>query len=67
MERKHLMTEAERETLAQLRRIPNIGPKMAADVVKLGVKRLEDAVGRDPDERCTMNSAPSTPSGMILV
>jgi hypothetical protein len=44
------MTEAERETLAQLRRIPNIGPKMAADLVKLGVKRLEDAAGRDPDE-----------------
>jgi Pathogenicity locus len=36
--------------MARLRAIPNIGPKMAAELIKLGVMRLEDAVGRDPDE-----------------
>ena len=38
------------EAVARLRAIPNVGPKMAAELVKLGVTRLEDAVGRDPDE-----------------
>jgi hypothetical protein len=38
------------EAVARLRAIPNIGPKMAAELIKLGVTRLEDAVGRDPDE-----------------
>jgi Pathogenicity locus len=36
--------------MARLRAIPNIGPKMAAELIKLGVMRLEDAVGRDSDE-----------------
>jgi hypothetical protein len=44
------MSESERETVARLREIPNVGPKMAADLLKLGVRRLEDAAGRDPDE-----------------
>ena len=38
------------EAVARLRLIPNVGPKMAAELVKLGVTRLEDAAGRDPDE-----------------
>lgn len=44
------MSESERGTVARLREIPNVGPKMAADLPKLGVRRLEDAAGRDPDE-----------------
>jgi len=36
--------------MAWLQEIPNVGPKMAADLLKLGVTRLEDAAGRDPDE-----------------
>lgn len=44
------MNEIEREAVARLREIPNVGPKMAADLLKLGVRRLEDAAGRDPDE-----------------
>ena len=36
--------------MARLRLIPNVGPKMAAELVKLGVTRLEDAAARDPDE-----------------
>ncbi len=43
--------EAEREEAAtRLRRIPNVGPKMAGELLKLGVTRLEDAARRDPDE-----------------
>jgi hypothetical protein len=38
------------EAVARLQRIPNVGPKMAADLIKLGVTSLEDATGRDPDE-----------------
>ena len=38
------------ETVTRLRRIPNVGPKMAGELLKLGVTRLEDAAGRDPDE-----------------
>jgi hypothetical protein len=38
------------EAVGRLRTIPNVGPKMAAELVKLGVTRLEDAAGRDPDE-----------------
>ena len=38
------------EAMARLRAIPNIGPKMAAELIKLGVTRVEDAAGRDPDE-----------------
>ena len=38
------------EALARLREIPNVGPKMAATLLKLGVARLQDAGGRDPDE-----------------
>jgi hypothetical protein len=38
------------EAVGRLRAIPNVGPKMAAELVKLNVTRLEDAAGRDPDE-----------------
>jgi hypothetical protein len=38
------------EAMARLQQIPNVGPKMAGDLLKLGVTRLEDAAGRDPDE-----------------
>jgi hypothetical protein len=35
---------------ARLQEIPNVGPRMAEDLPKLGVAWLEDAAGRDPDE-----------------
>ena len=38
------------ETMARLQEIPNVGPKMAEALLKLGVARLADAAGRDPDE-----------------
>src|SRR3954447_5542967 len=44
-------TAAEREeAMAQLQQIPNVGPKMATALLKLGVRSLEDAAGKDPDE-----------------
>ncbi len=38
------------EAVGRLRAIPNVGPKMAAELLKLGVGRLEDAAGRDPEK-----------------
>ena len=45
-----LEMEERREAEARLRAIPNVGPAMARDLIKLGITRLEDAAGRDPDE-----------------
>lgn len=42
--------ESRRVIETQPRKIPNVGPRIAADLIKLGVLRLEDAAGRDPDE-----------------
>lgn len=42
---------AEREeAMVRLQRIPNVGPKMADALLKLGVAGLEDTAGKDPDE-----------------
>jgi hypothetical protein len=42
---------AEREEAkARLQQIPNVGPKMGGALLKLGVTRLEDTAGKDPDE-----------------
>ena len=41
----------EREaTLTRLQQVPNVGPRMAADLVKLGITSLEKAAGRNSDE-----------------
>jgi len=42
--------DARREAEARLRAIPNVGPAIASDLIKLGITRLEDVAGRDPDE-----------------
>ena len=59
------MRETEARALARLRKIPNVGPRMAADLLKLGVRRLEDAAGRDPDEMyrelCTLDASRHDP------
>jgi len=36
--------------MARLQEIPNVGPRMAEDLFKLGIASLRDAAGRDPDE-----------------
>jgi hypothetical protein len=40
----------QKEAMVRLQEIPNVGPRMAADLIKLGVTSLEDVAGRDPDE-----------------
>src|SRR3954454_3452906 len=48
---KVLPGEAEQRAIAsRLRKIPNVGPRIAGDLMKLGILRLEDAAGRDGDE-----------------
>jgi hypothetical protein len=39
----------DREVEKRLRRIPNVGPAMARDLLLLGMRSVEDAVGKDPD------------------
>ena|SRR5215217_7905615 len=42
---------AEREeAMARLQQIPNVGPKRAGELLKLGVRSLEDAAGKDPED-----------------
>ncbi len=36
--------------MVRLQEISNVGPRMAENLLKLGIARLEDAAGRDPDE-----------------
>ncbi len=38
------------EAMARLQKIPNVGPRMAEDLFKLGIATLRDAAGRDPGE-----------------
>ena len=38
------------EAMARLQQIPNVGPKMAGALLKLGVTDLENAASKDPDE-----------------
>ncbi len=38
------------EALRDLRRIPGVGPSIADDLWRLGLRRVEDLRGRDPEE-----------------
>jgi hypothetical protein len=42
--------DTRREAEVRLRAIPNVGPAVAGDLIRLGVTRLEDMAGRDPEE-----------------
>jgi predicted flap endonuclease-1-like 5' DNA nuclease len=42
--------DARGEVEARLRAIPNVGPVIAGDLIRLGIARLEDMAGRDPDD-----------------
>jgi predicted flap endonuclease-1-like 5' DNA nuclease len=44
--------EARGEIEARLRAIPNVGPAIAGDLIRLGIAHLEDMAGRDPDAMC---------------
>jgi hypothetical protein len=38
------------EAVVRLQEIPNVGSRMAAVLIKLGITRLQDAAGRDAEE-----------------
>lgn len=42
--------DAQREILLELQRIPNVGPATARDLVRLGVRRLDDVTEREPGD-----------------
>jgi hypothetical protein len=44
------MTEAHRDQDDDLRRIPGVGPAMARDLHLLGIEKVADLRGRDPEE-----------------
>jgi hypothetical protein len=44
------VAEADGKVEAKLRAIPNVGPVIASDLIRLGITRLEDLAGRDPDD-----------------
>jgi hypothetical protein len=48
------------EAMVRLQQIPNVGPKMAGTLLKLGITSLEDTAGKDPDEMyqelCTIDA-----------
>jgi len=43
-------TQTRIEAEKRLRKIRNVGPAIADDLIRLGIMRLEDAAGRDPEE-----------------
>ncbi len=44
------LTPAERVVWRALQQIPNVGPAMGYDLVRLGIRRADDLVGRNPDD-----------------
>lgn len=44
------LTAEERVVWRALQRIPNVGPAIGYDLVRLGIRRPEDLVARDPDD-----------------
>lgn len=45
------MTSRSRSKVSvELERIPNVGPAMAGDLLRLGITRTSDLVNRDPDQ-----------------
>ncbi len=37
------------QTLKRLQRIPNVGPAISRDLLRLGIARIEDLADQDPD------------------
>ena len=53
------------EVTRRLRQIPNVGPAIAADLIRLGVTCVEDLAGGDPDalydQLCALDGARHDP------
>jgi hypothetical protein len=47
---KQEMPEDDRDALRRLRKIPNVGPATARDLLRLGIRRIEDAAEKDGDD-----------------
>jgi hypothetical protein len=45
-----MTTPVDPETLKRLQKIPNVGPAISRDLAGLGIARVEDLRGRDPDD-----------------
>jgi hypothetical protein len=48
MNRSEQSERSERDTLGDLMTIPGVGPKIAADLIYLGIRSVGDLNGRDP-------------------
>lgn len=47
------LSDQDRIVWRDLQRMPNIGPAMAYDLLRLGIRRPDDLAGRDPDAMYT--------------
>ena len=48
-ERRSSLSPSRTESLRALREIPGVGPSIAADLVELGIRRVTDLRGKDPE------------------
>src|SRR5690348_784652 len=57
--------DATPEVTRRLQQIPNVGPTIAADLIRLGVTCVEDLAGRDPnalyEQLCALDGARHDP------
>ncbi len=53
------------QAIKELRKLPNIGPACARDLLLLGIRKTEDLKGKDPvelyDQLCTMTQSRQDP------
>jgi hypothetical protein len=40
----------EKDILKELQALPNVGPQVARDLLSLGIKKVEDLKGKDPEK-----------------
>lgn len=59
------MKNPDRKTVSRLDALPNVGPAIARDLEKLGIRHPGDLMGRDPfqmhDELCTITGVRQDP------
>jgi hypothetical protein len=59
------LTDADRVAWRALQTMPNVGPAIARDLLRLGIRRPEDLAGQNPDalydELALLDGAPSDP------
>jgi hypothetical protein len=50
MDRRHDRVDDVAEAARALQRIPNVGPAIAEDLIRLGIRSVDDLTGRNPAE-----------------